>query len=228
MSNNVRRRAGARPGPAPKGLDWKRVGPLLGLALVAGLLLGGPIGAATARSDSDRTADAVAELRAADAKRDHEQIGTLTDQARRVRESLLPVLEGMAKTLPVGSSSLGPVADRGAVTGWQATAKKAVDEFADPPSAGTAVNVARAGLAAAVRQLDLAVATYAAALDVPDPQKVFALAARQRDSAVTTWSVAATQLDAINVDSGRGHAHVFLPAQPGQGALTADGSPEGK
>ncbi|SCE92787.1 hypothetical protein [Micromonospora mirobrigensis] len=43
---------------------------------------------------------------------------------------------------------------------------------------------------------------------------------------MATWSTAATQLDAVNVDAGFGHAHVFLPAEPGTGALTADSEPE--
>jgi hypothetical protein len=54
-----------------------------------------------------------------------------------------------------------------------------------------------------------------------------ALAAKERDTAVTTWSVGGTQLDQINIDAGNGHQHVFLPADPGSGAFTADGAPEG-
>jgi hypothetical protein len=104
-----------------------------------------------------------------------------------------------------------------------------VDSFANPPSGGTAVNVARSGFAAAVNELDLAVASYQAALALPERDRaaVLSVAARQRDTAVAGWSVAATQLDVVNIAAGFGHAHVFLPAVPGQGALTADGAPEG-
>jgi hypothetical protein len=53
------------------------------------------------------------------------------------------------------------------------------------------------------------------------------VAAGARDTAVTTWSVGATQLDQINVDAGHGHQHVFLPADPESGAFTPDDAPEG-
>jgi hypothetical protein len=53
------------------------------------------------------------------------------------------------------------------------------------------------------------------------------LATRQRDLAVTSWSVAATQLDQINVDAGYGHQHVFLRSEPGGEAFTPDDAPEG-
>jgi hypothetical protein len=116
------------------------------------------------------------------------------------------------------------------VDGWQTVTGKAVEDFANPPSGGTGVNIARSGLAASVRTLDAAVDTYAAALALPPDARgsLLELAGRQRDIAVATWSSAATQLDVLNIDADKGHAHVFLPAVPGQGALTADGAPEGK
>ncbi|GIG90697.1 hypothetical protein Pen02_56330 [Plantactinospora endophytica] len=168
-------------------------------------------------------------MRAEEARRDAAQIVDLTTQARQVQESLVPVLDGLAAAVPVNAAA-GPLAAPADVTGWQATTAKAVEGFADPPSAGTGVNIARSGLAAAVRALDLAVDTYAAALAVPPANRaqVLELAGRQRDVAVAAWSTAATQLDVLNVDAGNGHAHVFLPAVPGQGALTADGAAEGK
>lgn len=184
--------------------------PLIAVAFVAGLLLGGPI--------AGEEQDPVAEMKAQDASRDKAQIETLTEQARRIQAGLLPVLEGLAVTTP---------ATKDQVTGWQGVTKRFVDEFAERPSAGTAVNIARGGLAAAVQQLDAAVATYAQGLDAPDRETWFKTSARQRDMGIVTWSVAATQLDVLNVDSGRGHVHIFLPSRPGQGALTSDGSPEG-
>jgi hypothetical protein len=197
--------------------------PLIGVALLVGLLLGRPVAAVIDTEERDP----VAEMKAEEARRDSAQIESLTAQARRIHDGLLPVLDGLATTMPVGSSSLGPVATREQVTGWQTATQGFVAEFAERPSAGTAVNLARSGLAASVQQLDLAVATYARALDSPDRDNWFTAAARQRDLGVVTWSVAATQLDVLNIDSGRGHVHVFLPSRPGQGALTSDGAPEG-
>lgn len=201
--------------------------PLVVAAFVVGLLLGRPVADVT----DEPPRDPVAELRAQEAQRDVAQIGDLTKQARRIHDELLPVLEGLEVTMPVGSPagppSLGPVATREQVAGWQAVTARLVEEFAERPSAGTGVNIARSGLAASLHQLDLAVAGYAQALDAPDRDRWLLASGRQRDIGIMTWSVAATQLDLLSVEAGRGHVHVFLPSRPGQGALTSDGAPEG-
>ncbi|MCW6007163.1 hypothetical protein K1W54_21655 [Micromonospora sp. CPCC 205371] len=225
MSNKIKARPaahGSRPTPAV----GRHVVPVV-IAFAVGALLAGPIGAYTAGSSS--TDDRVAALRAEEAKRDATQIVELTGTARRAQQALLPVLDGLAAAVPPGKAP-GPAATGSDVEGWRAVADKAVADFANPPSGGTGVNIARSGLAAAVRSLDAAVDTYAAALAQPPAARgpLLELAGRQRDIAVATWSTAATQLDLLNIDSGNGHAHVFLPAAPGQGALTADGAPEGK
>jgi hypothetical protein len=187
------------------------------VAFLAGLPLGRPVAAITGPER-----DPVAEMNAENARRDAAQIETLTAQAQRMHDGLLPVLEGLATAIPAGSSTLGPVATREQVAGWQGVTKRFADEFGERPSAGTAVNIARSGLAAAVQQLDLAVATYAQGLAAPDQLAWFKTSAQQRDMASVTWSVAATQLDVLNIDSGRGHVHVFLPSQPGQRYLHPD------
>ncbi|MET7403333.1 hypothetical protein ABZS66_58655 [Dactylosporangium sp. NPDC005572] len=191
------------------------------VTLVAGGLLGAWIGAAVAdpRTDTEQRIDA---MEAAEVQRDAAQVVTLTDQARRIRELVTPVLDGLRAAEP------NPT--RSQADGWKAVTRAAVADFDDPPSAGTAVNIARASLAAGTRQLDLAVDTYAAAVRAPEAERpaLLALAGRQRDTAIATWSVGATQLDQLNVDTGHGHQHVFLPSQPGQGAMTADGEHEGE
>jgi hypothetical protein len=229
MSNRTKLRARAgRPVRAstPTGTRrWHLITVPL-LAFAVGALLGGPIGAAIAdpRTDYQKR---VGELQAAEIQRDKDQVVSLTAQARRLRDELAPVLEGLDKTIPVGGSTVGPVATQTEIDSWKAITKKLTDEFDSPPSAGTAVNIARSSLATAVRQLDLAVGVYAEAAEAARPE-LLALAARQRDNAVTTWSVGATQLDVLNIDTGHGHQHVFLPSSPGQGAMTSDGSREGK
>jgi hypothetical protein len=199
------------------------------LALAVGALLGGPIGAATAdpRSDTQQAIDAI---KAENAKRDAEQIVALTAQARQVRDALAPILDELAAAVPPGGAAPGPDAKPERVTAWKAATTKAVEGFADPPSAGTGVNVARSGFATAVRTLHQAVTAYELALQAPAAAKPAQLAhaGQLRDIAVATWAIGGTQLDQLNVDAGNGHAHVFLPAVPGQGAMTSDGSPEGK
>ncbi|GLH99640.1 hypothetical protein [Phytohabitans aurantiacus] len=222
MSNRKRLRQGPPPAPTAR-----RIVPIV-VAFAVGALLAGPVGVVSAGA-GDPAGERVSALRAEEAKRDVAQVVELTAHARRVQESLLPVLDGLAAAVPVGKAP-GPATSMSTVEQWQVVTGKAVDDFADPPSGGTGVNVARSGLAAAVRALDGAVDTYAAALAQPPAAhaSLFALAGRQRDTAVATWSSAATQLDVLNVDAGNGHVHVFLPAAPGQGALAADGAPEGK
>jgi hypothetical protein len=226
MGNTPKVRPGQKAAAAEPGRSWWR--PLLPLALALGVGIAAPITVAVARPSAvDRQVD---QLRAADASRDVEQVKSLTALARRTQAALVPVLDGLSRALPVGVSAPGPAAAGAAVVGWRRATGAAVESFAHPPSGGTAVNVARSGLAAAVTELDLAVSSYQAALALPEAERaaVLSVAARQRDAAVAAWSVAATQLDVVNIDAGFGHAHVFLPSVPGQGALTADEQPEGE
>lgn len=232
MSNKTKLRSAPRRGAiravTTTSSVWRRiVVPVI--ALVVGGLIGGWIGAATAdpRTDTQKRIDA---LQVADVQRDAEQVVSLTDQARRTADMLTPVMEGLYKALPPGAAAPGPLATAAQIDGWKVVTKKAVDDFANAPSAGTAVNVARGSFAAGVRQLDLAVDAYAEAARATDTQRpaLLVIAGRQRDSAVVTWSVGGTQLDSLNVDTGHGHQHVFLPSAPGQGAMTSDGSKEGK
>ncbi|MFC5003621.1 hypothetical protein ACFPIJ_38090 [Dactylosporangium cerinum] len=231
MSNRTKLRPAPRRGAgrsaAASPSIWRRLAVPVA-ALVVGGLLGGWIGAATAdpRSDTQRRIDA---LQAAEVQRDVEQVVRLTDQARRNADLLAPVMEAMYTALPAGAAAPGPLATAAQVEGWKAVTRKVVSDFAEAQSAGTAVNVARSGFATGARQLDLAVDTYAEVVRATDAQRpaLLALAARQRDSAVVTWSIGGTQLDSLNVDTGHGHQHVFLPSTPGQGAMTSDGSKEG-
>ncbi|MFC6083659.1 hypothetical protein [Sphaerisporangium aureirubrum] len=196
---------------------WK----LLAAFAVGAILAGGVVFAVTRPSPVDQ-------IRANDALRDKTQIKELTELARSTRDRLVPVLEGLAKAMPA-EDAVGPAAVTAAdVENWRKAATAAVDGFADPPSGMTATNVARAGLASAVRQLATTVETYASSqkLSEADAARTLELAARQRTDAVFTWSVGATALDALNVDAGYGHQHVFLQTS-GDGALTPDAEPEG-
>jgi hypothetical protein len=171
---------------------------------VGGYLVGRP-------AETDRMAE---DIRAADAVRDKQQIKELTGLARATRDDLAPVVTGLAGD--------GTAAD---VQTWRRIVDAAVTSFADPPSGSTATNVARGSLAGAVDQLDLAVAAFEQSLAGGAGAKE--LAVRQKDLAVTAWSVGATQLDQINVDAGYGHQHVYLEADPDGEAFTPDGEPEG-
>jgi hypothetical protein len=214
-----------QPAPA-QGATWAHV---LALALafaLGAIVAGGVVFALTRPNSIERMAD---RLRTESALRDKTQIKTLTELARTTRARLVPVLDGLGRAMP-GDGVAGPVAVTAAdVENWQKAATAAAGGFADPPSGETATNVARSSLASAVRQIATTVDTYAAARGLTGPARAAAmdLAVRQRADALFTWSIGATALDAVNIDAGYGHQHVFLPTSPGEGALTPDTEPEG-
>lgn len=218
--NQARKPAPVRPSPR---------GHVLALAAaftLGAIIAGGVVFGTTRPSSIEQTAD---RLRAESALRDKTQIKTLTELARSTRDRLVPVLDGLGRAMPADGAQGPPVVTAADVQNWQKAAAAAAGGFADPPSGETATNVARSSLASAVRQIATTVDTYAAARHLTGPARAAAmdLAVRQRADALFTWSIGATALDAVNIDAGHGHQHVFLPTSPGEGALTPDTEPEG-
>ncbi len=191
-------------------------------AVLVALLLGVGIGYLLGRPDS--TTAAVANLRADERARDVTQIGELTELARRTRDQITPVLSELDAAVAAGRTE---PAER--VATWQQTMRQASDAFADPPSGTTTTNVARGSLRSAVTAFAIAVDSYAAAGAVAPEQRapLMTLIERQVTAAATVWSMAATQLDQINIDAGYGHQHVYLKVGSGAGSFTPDGSAEG-
>ncbi|MEV4760755.1 hypothetical protein AB0J86_37415 [Micromonospora sp. NPDC049559] len=198
--------------------------PLLAtVALVlVGLLLGGVVGYLAGRPDA--TTRTVADMRAEEATRDVAQIKNLTEVARQSQGTLTTLLGEVDGALD-GSRPASP--DQ--VRAWQATMRTLVEKHRESSSGTTATNVARGGLRNAVAGFATAIDLLAAAQQAPADQRpaLLALAKRARTEAATAWSVAATQLDQINVDAKLGHQHVYLQTEPGSGAYTSDGAPEG-
>ncbi|SCG47246.1 hypothetical protein [Micromonospora rifamycinica] len=181
-------------------------------------VLGGAVGYAAGRPDEVEST--VADIRRAEAERDSAQIVELTATARRLREEISPVL-GALRADPPADRRPGPEQARR----WRETLRRAVEVFADPPSGATATNVARGGLRSAVEQTSLAVESYLLAVTGPPGQRaaLTELAKRQADQAAAAWSVAATQLDQVNVDGGQGHQHVYLEGDHHDGAEEGSG-----
>ncbi|WP_432924326.1 hypothetical protein ACQPZZ_29210 [Microbispora sp. CA-135349] len=218
-----------RPPRQPTPVRRPARGRALGLVaafVIGALVAGGLVFAVTRPTSVEQIAN---QIRAESALRDKTQIKTLTELARTSRDRLVPVLEGLGRALPADGTAGPAVVTDADVEEWRKASTAAVDGFADPPSGETATNVARSNLASAVRQIATTVDTYAAARELTGPARTTAmdLAVRQRADALFTWSVGATALDAVNVDAGYGHQHVFLPTTPGDGALTPDTEPEG-
>ena len=138
------------------------------------------------------------------------------------------MLDGFAKALPPGKKSIGPLATPADVAKWRAAVRKENQFFAETVSGETGTNVARGGFGAALDALNEATETYALALDDAGHRRALPARAReQRDLAVRSWSVAATQLDAINIATGYGHQHVYLGGSELVGGFGADPAPEG-
>lgn len=175
----------------------------------------------TSWNGPDATERRIAELEQEEAARDTALLGPLTDQARQTRDGLAPVLAAMASAAPVDGSA-GAALTPEAVAGWRDTVAAAEKAYEQSPSAGNGINIARTGLRTAVQQLAAAVRTFEAAL-APGRSDLVALAGEQRTLALRTWSVAAIQLDVINIEAGRGHVHVQL-----SGAGAPDSTPEGQ
>jgi hypothetical protein len=176
---------------------------------------------------ADEIESEAAQLREQTQVRDREQVQELTDRMRRAVDDLQPVLSGLARTFPPGEDDrLGPVASAADVRSWQAPLRETDRYFENPPSGETGTNVARGGFSAAVDSLVGAVDTYELALE-SDRDALLERAREERNLAVRAWSVAATQLDAINIATGFGHQHVYLGATEAAGGFGADPAPEG-
>ena len=217
-----------RPAPSPTS-RWRAWAPATGLfaAFVLGLAVAFLMGAVA--TGPDATERRIEELKQEEAKRDVAQIATLTELARGSRDRLAPVLPAMADAAPPGGRSGGTVPVADVVRGWRNVVSAEAARYAESPSAGNGVNVARTSMRTAVQQLAVAVEGFESALAAAEPLKgrLIALAGEQRMLALRTWSVAALQLDVINIEAGNGHVHVTLPAGPGSEVVPPDSAPEG-
>jgi hypothetical protein len=224
---------GAAPPPPPARpstrLFW------LGVLAAAAILIPAGVVAVVLAAGDDEPAPAAASAEETEAERlreqtqvrDREQVQELTDRMRRAVDDLQPVLSGLARTFPPGEDErLGPVLSAADVRAWRAPLRETDQYFENPPSGETGTNVARGGFAAAVDSLVGAVDTYELALE-GERDALLERAREQRNVAVRTWSVAATQLDAINIATGFGHQHVYLGATEQLGGFGADPAPEG-
>ncbi|SDT39856.1 hypothetical protein [Jiangella sp. DSM 45060] len=167
--------------------------------------------------DGDPVADRVAELEAQEEVRQVELIGQLTEQTTAAHAGLLNVIEGLHMVVPSGGQ--GVVSPAVSPAAWHSAVGAAIGTFGDPPSGSTEFNTTRNGLLLAIDLLGSAATAYESAVAAPagpEQERLLELAGRLRDQAVAAWSVAATQLDVLNIDAGNGHVHITLPTRPGE------------
>ena len=116
--------------------------------------------AATPESPEEAARREAERLQKATQTRDKQQVKELTDRARDCAGALGPVVDGIARTLPPGSTAkVGPLASAADVRDWVRATRAPRRYFADPPSGETGTNVARGALATAVNGVFEMVAT---------------------------------------------------------------------
>ncbi|PRX47278.1 hypothetical protein B0I33_106380 [Prauserella shujinwangii] len=167
----------------------------------------------------DPVADRAAELADRDRQRDAGLTRELVGTAEQARDAVVPVLDGLERALGEHPDGADGVASAGDVAEWRRSVEAAAAPLRERPSGGTAVNLARSGLAGAVATVGRAVEAYAAALDARGAlrERLRALADDLRRDALAAWSVAANQLDVAGIEAGLGHVHVFLGEPHGHG-----------
>lgn len=173
----------------------------------------------------------VAELEASADVRHVDQVESLIGHTRAAHDELVPVLESLNGVLPAdGSAPAEEFPDGEEIDEWLNTVRGASAHFDHAESGQTDFNVTHAGLSGSVDLLGSALSAYHAASQSEGDQRVelLDLSADLRDQAVKAWSVAATQLDVVSIDAGHGHIHLYLPSEPGSGALQPDEAEEGE
>ncbi|GAA0439092.1 hypothetical protein Acor_68660 [Acrocarpospora corrugata] len=226
MSVKARRKPIVSPPTAAGRFTGRVYGVLVASVVVAGLA-GGALGYLVGSPSATDTA--IADLHKADVVRDTQQVEELTGLAKSTAVELDKVLAELALAVPEAETTAPKPAVPEIVRGWQDAVRKVADKHAESPSGMTATNVARGGFRSAVSALAGALDTYAAVLGLPEDRRasLVGLVARQRSTAVAMWSVAATQLDQLNVDVGKGHQHAYLTSGHSDGAISVDQVPEG-
>ncbi|MGC7094078.1 hypothetical protein ACPZ19_05395 [Amycolatopsis lurida] len=112
------------------------------------------------------------------------------------------------------SATAAPTSEQ--LVSWKSAVDRAAARFAERPSGGTEVNLARSGFAGAVSLLDRALTAYPVSASLGESL---------RKDAVVAWSIAANQLDLAGIKGGLGHVHVFLPTQGVPGEMAEHGHP---
>jgi hypothetical protein len=222
----ARQRAPAAP-PSPSSRRQFWLGVLAAAAVLVPLAVVGVVLASSGGEEREDPQAAVrdsieteaAELRRITKVRDKEQVKELTERMRGSVDALTPVVAALGRER---------LARPATVESWRRAVRDEDEFFAETVSGETGTNVARGGFASALDALMESVESYRLALAQPAARRaLLARARQQRDLALRSWSVAATQLDAINIATGYGHQHVYLSGSEEAGGFGADPAPEG-
>lgn len=210
--SHSRIRAAEREANDPRQLG-NRKSNRLRIVLVATALAAVGVVLAATLVGSESTARAVDVSPAVEAgvKQDQQNLQDLTEVVLTSHPEMIQVLIALNLTMPVDGSAPTPLSSEQLST-LEAAVDEAATSFAELPGGGSEYNVGR-------NSFVLSVSLFGDVIDVlqtePDLRPITSeLASHLRKRALDAWSIGATQLDIITIDTTGGHLHASLPLAP--------------
>ncbi|WP_454854977.1 hypothetical protein [Promicromonospora soli] len=165
----------------------------------------------------------VAELEAAEAERNEENLTAAAELAVSAQERLLPVMDGLYAALPTDEAR--PERPTSAELGeWRDVVEKVAGDVEALPPGSSEHNIVRNGLQLStgllgdtLDVLELAGETGGAGAS-ERAERLYGVAGDLRSRAVDAWAQSALQLDLQYIGADRGHLHAFLPLHSGLSA----------
>ena len=156
----------------------------------------------------------VAELEAAEAERNVENLTAAAELAVSAQERLLPVMDGLHAALP--TDEVRPEQPTPAELGeWRDVVREVAADVEALPPGSSEHNIVRNGLLLSTGLLGNTLDVLELAGDSEDSERLYGVAGDLRSRAVDAWAQAAVQLDLQYIGADRGHLHAFLPLHSG-------------
>ena len=193
---------------------------LVAAAVILVLLVVRPWEPATSPGGIEVDPARVAELEAAEAERNDENLTAAAELAVSAQERLLPVMDGLHEALPTDEAR--PERPTSAELGeWRDVVQEVAGEVEALPPGSSEHNIVRNGLLLSTGLLGdtldvLELAGEAGGAGSPQrAERLYGVAGDLRSRAVDAWAQSAVQLDLQYIGADRGHLHAFLPLHSG-------------
>ena len=189
---------------------------LVAAAVILVLLVVRPWEPATSPGGIEVDPARVAELEAAEAERNDENLTAAAELAVSAQERLLPVMDGLHEALPTDEAR--PERPTSAeLSEWRDVVQEVAGEVEALPPGSSEHNIVRNGLLLSTGLLGdtLDVLELAGEGAPRDGERLYGVAGDLRSRAVDAWAQSAVQLDLQYIGADRGHLHAFLPLHSG-------------
>jgi hypothetical protein len=162
----------------------------------------------------------VAELEAAEAERNAENLTAAAELAVSAQERLLPVMDGLYEALPTdGASPTDEAATKrptpAELSEWRDVVREVAADVQALPPGSSEHNIVRNGLLLSTGLLGDTLDVLDLAGEPGGSERLYGVAGDLRSRAVDAWAQAAVQLDLQYIGADRGHLHAFLPLHSG-------------